>query len=69
MAELLRLSDAVRLDLTTLSEMNEILDELYSGGNSGRHLRGNAPTIEDMGELLAEAEVLCLVELLDEDAE
>ena len=68
-ADLLRLSDAVRLDPTALSDMNGILDELYSGGNPGRYLRENAPTIEDMGELIAEAEALCLAELMDEDGE
>ena len=68
-ADLLRLSDAVRLDQTALGEMNGILDELYSGGNPGRYLRGNAPTIEDMNELVAEAEALCLAELMKEETE
>ena len=49
--------------------MNEILDELYSGGNSGRYLRGNAPTMEEMNELVAEAEALCLAELMEEETE
>ena len=68
-ADLLRLSDAVRLDQAALGEMNGMLDELYSGGNPGRYLRGNAPTIEDMNQLVAEAEALCLAELMEEDAE
>ena len=68
-ADLLRLSDAVRVDQTALGEMNGILDELYSGGNSGRYLRGNAPTMEEMNELVAEAEALCLAELMEEETE
>ena len=64
-ADLLRLSDGVLLDPTVLSEMNSVLDELYSGGNPARYLRGSAPAIEDMGELVAEAEALCLAELME----
>ena len=68
-ADLLRLSDEVRLDPTALGDMSGILDELYSGGNSARYLRGSAPVIEDMGELVAEAEALCLAELMEEETD
>ncbi len=68
-ADLLRLSDEVRLNPTALGDMSGILDELYSGGNSARYLRGSAPVIEDMGELVAEAEALCLAELMEEETD
>ena len=55
------------LDPTALGEMNGILDELYSGGNPGRYLKGAAPTIEDMNELITEAEALCLTELVEDE--
>ena len=66
-ADLLRLSDAVRLDPIALGEMNGMLDELYSGGNPGRYLRDNVPTIEDMNELVSQAEALCLAELVEDE--
>ncbi len=68
-ADLLRLSDEAQQDDGVIAEMKRLLDDLYNGGNSGRYLRNVVPTDDEIRTMIADAEELCLAELLEADEE
>jgi DNA repair exonuclease SbcCD nuclease subunit len=65
--DLLRLCDETRGNAQVLDKLREKLQELYGARNQGRYLRDNTPSDEELVELVASAEGICLDELLDED--
>ena len=69
MADLLKLSDEARGGQDAIAEMRELLSEIYDRGNSGRYLKEFIPSDEEMRELIASAEELCLTELIEEEGE
>ena len=69
LGDLLRLCDALRENPGMLSEMRELLHELYMRGNTMRYLRESLPTDEELRVFITEAEELGVEELLDEESE
>tara|TARA_B100000315_G_scaffold258411_1_gene310410 strand:- start:2003 stop:3274 length:1272 start_codon:yes stop_codon:yes gene_type:complete len=65
--DLLRLCGESLENPEVLAEMRETLQELYGRGNSGRYLRDSLPSDDDLRDLMAGAEAICLAQLLDED--
>jgi hypothetical protein len=52
-----------------LSEMRELLYELYMRGNTSRYLQESLPTDDELRAFLMEAEALGVEALLDEERE
>jgi hypothetical protein len=67
LADLLDISDDWRGDPEVLVQMRELLGEIFLRGDSGRYLRDFLPSDQDIVDLIAGAEELCLAELLHED--
>jgi DNA repair exonuclease SbcCD nuclease subunit len=65
--DLVRLCDEWQGNPDGLNAIGENLLELYGRGNAGHYLRDQVPTLDEMLELMARAEVVCLEELLEED--
>jgi DNA repair exonuclease SbcCD nuclease subunit len=68
-ADLLRLSDAVRNDDTSIADMRHLLNDLYGRGQVSRYLRDHLPGDDDIRQMITDAEALCLAELLEADDE
>ena len=66
--DLLRLCDESLSNTQTLDSLQEKLKDLYGARNPGRHLRDHLPSGEELVELVASAQGICLEELLDQDA-
>ena len=64
--DLVRLRDDWQVAPNGLSEIRESLQDLYGRGNAGRFLREHVPTHDELLELMAGAEAVCLAELLEE---
>ncbi len=64
--DLLRLVDESMNDGEILEESRELLQDLYSRGNTRPHLRGHVPDDDQMRELMSAAERIALAALLDE---
>ena len=65
--DLLRLCEESSSDTQTLDGLQEKLQDLYGARNIGRHLQVHLPSGDELVELLAGAEGICLAELMDED--
>ena len=66
--DLVRLCDELQGAPNGLDQIRENLQELYGRGNASRYLRDRVPTEDELRELMASAEAVCLAELLDEDS-
>jgi DNA repair exonuclease SbcCD nuclease subunit len=67
--DLLRLIDELKPDDATIAALSATLSELYERGNARQYLRDGMPDNDEIRTLLAEAEELCLAQLVEEDAE
>jgi DNA repair exonuclease SbcCD nuclease subunit len=66
-ADLLKLSETAQQDAPIIADLRHLLNELYVEGPASRYLRDYTPTDDDIKNLLADAEALCLAELLEAD--
>ena len=66
--DLLKLCDESRGNPALLSELSKALQELYSRGHASRYLRDCLPSDDEIRDLVAGAEEICLAELVDEDS-
>lgn len=67
LGDLLKLCDEIRDDQDALAEMQKLLGDIYNRGNASQYLRGHLPESDEIRSMIAVAEDLCLMELLDEE--
>ena len=69
LSDLLRLYDEARTDQGVMAEMRQLLGGIYEQGRPSPFLKGNAPSDDELRDMLTAAEALCLAELLEQEGE
>lgn len=68
-ADLLKLSDEAQSDDDAISEMKDLLSPLYNSNSAARYLRDSLPNDDEIRAMIADAEELCLAELIEAEEE